>query len=209
MKKITMLNITLYMVRGPPSSKDISITFFQLRFCWTKGKELRACCANTLTPNVQLILVTTYACASAKLAASMCRSQTRRSNNIAGAVPIWFNTSCLKKHAQTQSSMAAEQKALNCYEGHAEIVVEVAFQPIAQGGPKHFVSGNGHIVCHAREIHNVVDADSHPPYVAHLLEAGGVPAFNREEAWTEFMEEAIGLKIAHRGDWHLNNLYFP
>ena len=88
MKKITMLNITLYMVRGPPSSKDISVTFFQLRFCWTKGKELRACCANTLTPNVQLILVTTYACASAKLAASMCRSQTRRSNNIAGAVPI-------------------------------------------------------------------------------------------------------------------------
>ena len=54
-----------------------------------------------------------------------------------------------------------------------------------------------------------MDVDSHPPYVAHLLEAGGVPAFNREEAWTEFMEEAIGLKIAHRGDWHLNNLYFP
>ena len=101
--------------------------------------------------------------------------------------------------------MAAEQKAPNCYEGHAEIVVEVAFQPTAQ----HFVSGNGHIVRHAREILNVVDADSHPPYVVHLLEAGGVPAFNREEAWTEFMEEAIGLKIAHRGDWHLNNLYFP
>ena len=76
--------------------------------------------------------------------------------------------------------MAAEQKALNCYEGHAEIVVKVAFQATAWGGPRYFVSGNGHIVCHAREILNIVDADSHPPYVAHLLEAGGVPVFNRE-----------------------------
>ena len=87
----------------------------------------------------------------------------------------WFNTSCFKKHAQTQSSVAAEQKALNFYEGYAEIVVKVAFQPTARGGPRHFVSGNGHIVRHAREILKVVDADSHPPYVAHLLEAGGVP----------------------------------
>lgn len=118
----------------------------------------------------------------------------------------WFNTSCLKKHAQTQSSVAAEQKALNCYEGHAEIIVKVAFQPTARGGPRHFASGNGRIVRHAREILNVLDPDSHPPYVAHLLEAGGVPTFNREEAWTEFMEETIGLKIAHRGDTNYEQL---
>ena len=49
---------------------------------------------------------------------------------------------------------------------------------------------------------------SHPLYVAHLLEAGGVPAFDREEAWTEFMEETIGLKIAHRGDTNHERLIF-
>ena len=67
-----MLNITLYMVRSPPSSKDISITFFNLGSVGLRERNLGhvvISCANTLTSNVQLILVTTYACASAKLAA--------------------------------------------------------------------------------------------------------------------------------------------
>ena len=45
-----------------------------------------------------------------------------------------------------------------------------------------------------------------PPYVAQLLEAGGVPVFNREGPWTEFMEETIGLKMAYRGDTNYEQL---
>jgi hypothetical protein len=113
----------------------------------------------------------------------------------------WFNTSCIQYHARTQSSVAAEQKAFKSHEGYAEIIVDVAFQPTARGGPTHFASGNGRIVRLARELLNDANLDSYPQYVGHLLEAEGDPAFSRENAWAEIMEDLIGLKKAHRGDF--------
>ena len=58
----------------------------------------------------------------------------------------------------------------------------------------------------ARELLNFVDPDSHPKYIAGLLEGEGDPGFSREEAWMEAMEELIGLKKADRGDTNREQL---
>lgn len=116
------------------------------------------------------------------------------------ACHIWFNMSCLHTHEKTQNDLAGEKKALECYEGYAGIIVEVAFQPTARGGAVHFSSGNARIVRQARELLDLVDSDNHPQYVAHILEAEGDPGFNTEEVWADIMEATVGLKKASRGD---------
>ena len=70
------------------------------------------------------------------------------------------------------------------------IVIQVAFQPTACGGLRHFGSGNGRIVCQARRLLDDKNPDSHAMYIAHKVEAKGSPEFSRN-AWTEIMEELM------------------
>ena len=95
--------------------------------------------------------------------------------------------------------MATEQMAVEKHQNHADIVIQVAFQPTARGGSRHFASGNGRIVCHARRLLDDKNPDSHAMYIAHKVEAEGSPEFSLENAWTEIMEEQMGLRKDDRG----------
>ena len=86
--------------------------------------------------------------------------------------------------------MATEQMALEKHQNHANIVIQVAFQPTACGGLRHFGSGDGRIVCQARRLLDDENPDSHAMYIAHKVEAKGSPEFSRN-AWTEIMEELM------------------
>jgi hypothetical protein len=112
----------------------------------------------------------------------------------------WFNTTCLSKARCSQASVATKQNGLQKYHNHAKIIVEVAFQPTARGGTRHFASGNGRIVRLARGFLDNPNLESHAVYIAHRIEKEADGEFNEEDAWAEIMEEQIGMKRGNRGN---------
>lgn len=89
--------------------------------------------------------------------------------------------------------------ALQQHQNNTAVVIEVAFQPTARGGFRHFVSGNGRIVLQAREILNNANPQCASMYAAHKVESEKDPDFSedtpwKEKVWMDIMLENIGLK---------------
>lgn len=115
------------------------------------------------------------------------------------ACDMWFHATCLEE------SIFSKQEA-PVASGIPEVILEVALQPTARGGPLHFATGNVRIVKFAHDLlkPEVRDAiiTNHNWFVAHSQEFSDGENDNiiTNEDWRSFMEDEHGMKEKERGD---------
>jgi len=103
----------------------------------------------------------------------------------------WYHVSCLSviknKSQQLIYETAMHQSNIPAM---PTILLQIAFQPAARGGPRHFVGGNIRIVSKARDlVSNVAARDA---FIGTNI--------SDEDEWIMKFEEHLGMEACDRGD---------
>jgi hypothetical protein len=89
------------------------------------------------------------------------------------------------------------------------IVMAVAYQPTARGGPNHFVAGNIRIVNSAKGLLGATGRERPEPsnwMAAYLVEKDGDNPNVEEQGWKGYLESTHGLEVEYEGDINYEQL---